>query len=67
MQSHEETLEALRAEEVELKSQGSPDDVKMVDHCLKDLATRLDELEGAIDDRQVWLCIVCRSKLHITN
>ena len=53
MQSHEETLEALRAEGADLKSQGSPDDVKRVDHWVEDLATRLDELEGAIDDRQV--------------
>ncbi|CAI8055159.1 Dystonin, partial [Geodia barretti] len=55
VQSHEEGLEALRGEGEELKGQGTPDDQKRVDLWVEDLAQRLDELGGAIDDRQVQL------------
>ena len=53
VQSHEEALEVLRGEGEELKSQGGPDDQKRVGHWVEDLAQRLDELGGAVDDRQV--------------
>ena len=56
VQRHEEGLEALRGEGEELKGQGTPDDQKRVDLWVEDLAQRLDELGGAIDDRQV--CII---------
>ena len=55
MQSHEEPIEALRLEGNELKTQGSPEDGKKVDHWVEDLHQRLDELCGAIDDRQVHI------------
>ena len=40
--------------------------MKRVDHWVEDLATRLDELGGAIDDRQVNIfilqCVSCLNK-----
>ena len=56
VQGHEEKVEALREEGEELKSQGGPDDMKRVDLWVEDLAQRLDELGGAIDNRQVCRC-----------
>ena len=61
MQSHQEPIEALRLEGNELKTQGSPEDGKKVDHWVDDLYQRWDELCGAIDDRQVHLGYV----LHV--
>ena len=55
VQSHQETIEALKSEGEELKSQGSPDDGKRVDHWVGDLEQRWDELGGATDDRHVCL------------
>ena len=65
VQSHEEGLEALRGEGEELKGQGTPDDQKRVDLWVEDLAQRLDELGGAIDDRQV--CIIAKTQTVIAN
>lgn len=59
MQSHQEPIEALRVEGNELKTQGTPEDGKKVDHWVDDLAQRWDELGGAIDDRQVHLDTFC--------
>ena len=55
VQSHQDPIDALRSEGDELKSQGSPDDGKKVDHWVNDLAQRWDELGGATDERQVLL------------
>ena len=63
VQSHEEGLAALRGEGEELKGQGTPDDQKRVDLWVEDLAQRLDELGGAIDDRQV--CIIIKTQTVI--
>ena len=65
MQSHQEPIEALRLEGNELKTQGSPEDGKKVDHWVDDLYQRWDELCGAIDDRQVCLIAMCYVHLCI--
>ena len=65
VQGHEEKVEALRGEGEELKSQGGPDDMKRVDLWVEDLAQRLDELGGAIDDRQVGVtCLSYRQRSY---
>ena len=53
VQSHQEPIESLRSEGDLLKTQGSPDDGKRVDHWVEDLAQRWDELAGTVDEKQV--------------
>lgn len=53
VQSHEAEIEAVKAKGNALKSQGSPEDKKMVDRWVGDLLKRYDDLNFTLDEKNV--------------
>jgi len=63
--SHREPIDALKSEAAGLKSQGSSDEGRMVDRWVSDVVERWEDLNGALEERQVcvhvcvWCACVC--------
>ena len=51
--SHQDPIEALGEEGTELKTQGTPEDGKKVDHWVEDVVQRWEELSGAVEEKEV--------------
>ena len=67
VQSHEAGIEAVKTKGNALKSQGSPEDRKMVDRWVGDLLKRYDDLNFTLDEKDVCLyqCIyICVCDAH---
>ena len=53
MNSHEPQIEAVKAKGHALKSQGTPEDKKMVDRWVGDLVKRYEDLSFTLDEKDV--------------
>jgi hypothetical protein len=59
VRSHEAQIEAVKAKGHALKSQGTPEDKKMVDRWVGDLVKRYDDLSFTLDEKDVCHSMCC--------
>lgn len=53
VKSHEDQIEAVKGKGAALKSQGTPEDKKMVDRWVGDLLKRYDDLNFTLEEKKV--------------
>lgn len=69
VKSHEDKIESVRTKAAAVKSQGTPEDKKMVDRWVGDIIKRYDDLNFTLDEKEAsqHRFRVAKRILHKTN